>query len=95
MVHFAGRVGVSKPTLWKWEKDTVYPRQKTLRKIAHELGVSESELVYGSKRQVDQRSLDAPSVSGGKKEKIDQKRNEIANFLRVDARNVRIMIECI
>lgn len=49
IVHLAGRVGVSKPTLCKWEKDAVYPRQNQVQAIARELEVSEIELLYGKK----------------------------------------------
>lgn len=47
MLHFASRIGVSKPTLWKWEKDTSLPQQKTLKRIAEELDTSEQVLLYG------------------------------------------------
>lgn len=47
LVHFASVLGVSKPTLLRWETDTVLPRRKTLIRIATSLGVSEMELLYG------------------------------------------------
>lgn len=53
MIHFANLVGVSKPTLWRWEKDVVLPQQKTLRKIALELGTTAQELLYGFPAQSD------------------------------------------
>ena len=48
MRALAERVGVSKPTLWKWEGDQVRPRHETMQRLAGELGVSELELVYGA-----------------------------------------------
>lgn len=48
MRGLAERVGVSKPTLWKWEGDQVRPRHETMQRLAKELEVSELELVYGA-----------------------------------------------
>ena len=48
MQGLADRVGVSKPTLWKWEGDQVRPRHETMARLASELDVSELELVYGA-----------------------------------------------
>ena len=48
MQGLADRVGVSKPTLWKWEGDQVRPRHETMQKLADVLGSSELELVYGA-----------------------------------------------
>ena len=48
MRGLAEQVGVSKPTLWKWEGDQVRPRHETMQRLASELGVSELELVYGA-----------------------------------------------
>ena len=48
MLGLADKVGVSKPTLWKWEGDQVRPRHETMKRLAAELGVSELELVYGA-----------------------------------------------
>lgn len=47
LVGFARQVGVSKPTVWKWERDEVRPRQKSLAAVASILGVSERDLVFG------------------------------------------------
>lgn len=48
MRGLAEQVGVSKPTLWKWEGDQVRPRHETMRRLAQALDVSELELVYGA-----------------------------------------------
>ena len=48
MRGLAEQVGVSKPTLWKWEGDQVRPRHETMQRLAEELAVSELELVYGA-----------------------------------------------
>lgn len=45
-VSFARQLGVSKPTVWKWERDEVRPRQKSLKAAASILGVTERDLVF-------------------------------------------------
>ena len=47
MVELAKRVGVTKPTLWKWETGKVMPRQAALERLAAELGLGAAELLYG------------------------------------------------
>ena len=48
MRGLADQIGVSKPTLWKWEGDQVRPRHETMHRLAEVLGVSELELAYGA-----------------------------------------------
>ena len=47
MVELAGRVGVTKPTLWKWETNKVRPREAALKRLAAIFGLTPSELMYG------------------------------------------------
>ena len=47
MIEFAERVGVSKPTLWKWETGKVMPRPRALETLAQVLGLTAAELRYG------------------------------------------------
>lgn len=47
LIGLARRVNVSKPTLWKWEKDDVRPRARYLAPLAQALGVTQSELLFG------------------------------------------------
>ncbi|MEO6151952.1 MAG: helix-turn-helix transcriptional regulator, partial [Croceibacterium sp.] len=42
------QIGVSKPALWKWERDEVRPRPATLDRLAEVLDVAPSELVFGT-----------------------------------------------
>lgn len=49
LIGLARLVSVSKPTVWKWEKDEVRPRQKSLEALTAVLGVSERELLFGQK----------------------------------------------
>lgn len=50
MVHFASVVGVSKPTLRRWEANTALPAANSLRRIASALNCTEFELLYGIPR---------------------------------------------
>lgn len=47
LISFARLVGVSKPTVWKWESGVVRPRQRSIEAVASILGVSERELIFG------------------------------------------------
>jgi transcriptional regulator with XRE-family HTH domain len=49
LIGLARMVNVSKPTVWKWEKDDVRPRPKSVEALASALGVSERELLFGEK----------------------------------------------
>ncbi|SLJ97455.1 helix-turn-helix domain-containing protein [Novosphingobium mathurense] len=91
--HFASYIGVSRPTLWKWEKGTVSPRQNMVQTIAKALGVPEKELLYGSRPEVvrhDASQLAAFDVSSSV---IASKKVEIAKLIGVDPNRVRILIE--
>lgn len=48
MTGLAKVVGVTKPTLWKWETDRVHPRPAMLEKLASVLGVAPETLLVGS-----------------------------------------------
>ena len=66
MRGLADQVGVSKPTLWKWEGDQVRPRHETMHRLAEVLGVSELELAYGAPglgENVSAAQDDAPSAT--------------------------------
>lgn len=47
MAGLARKAGVSKPTLWKWERNDVRPRTKSIASLAAALSVSEAELLFG------------------------------------------------
>lgn len=51
LVSFARLVGVSKPTVWKWEQGVVRPRQRSIEAAASILGVTERELIFGQERR--------------------------------------------
>lgn len=93
MVHFASRVGVSKPTLWKWEKGTVFPRQDMIGVIARALGVSEKELIYGNGPQGEQRAGASAPVMGTVQDAIVAKKAELAQIMGVTPDRIRILVE--
>lgn len=49
---FAERVGVSKVTIWKWEKGEVQPRSRAIASIAKALCITPEEL-HGSANRLD------------------------------------------
>lgn len=58
LIGLARRVSVSKPTMWKWEKDEVRPRTRYLAPLAQALGVTQGDLLFGA-GQAGERSLAA------------------------------------
>lgn len=93
LVGFARQVGVSKPTVWNWERDAVRPRQKSIRAVAAVLGVSEIELVFGGAAPAAplEGEYDLPPLQLG--EVIGDCKARIAEVAGVSARNVQITIE--
>ena len=49
LIGLARLVNVSKPTVWKWEKDDVRPRQRSIEALASALDMAERELLFGQK----------------------------------------------
>lgn len=91
MRAFAERVGVSKPTLWKWEGDQVRPRHETMQRLAAELGVSELELVYGAPGRGAEPVEDDSGASLA--DIVRSSRNRIARAAGVDSSKVEINID--
>lgn len=92
MVHFASLIGVSKPTLWRWESDAVLPRQETLRAIAHALDTSELQLLYGLNNSGHSPGQQVITSDCAKSETISEKLDDIARFLEVPRDRVNIVI---
>lgn len=88
MEGLARQVSISKPTLWKWEKDTVRPRQETVRALAKTLGVSEMELLYGAGARSG-----AAEGSPSLRELVESSREHIASATGIDPSRIRIIIE--
>jgi len=93
LVGFARQVGVSKPTVWNWERDAVRPRKKSIRAVAAVLGVSEIELVFGDAAPAAplEAEYHSPPVRLGAV--IGDCKARIAEVAGVSARNVQITIE--
>ena len=89
MRALAGIVGVSKPTLWKWESDQVRPRHKTMQRLATELGVSELELVYGAPQNAGEEAAGTASLA----EIVRDARRRIAEAAGVDEERVDVTID--
>ena len=91
MRAFAELVGVSKPTLWKWEGDQVRPRHETMQRLASQLGVTELELVYGAPG----RSNPAPNedTNASLADIVRACRQRIAKAAGVDTACVEINID--
>ena len=93
MRGLAEKVGVSKPTLWKWEGDQVRPRHETMQRLAQELDVSELELVYGAPGLGEAVALaDDDAVSGSLADIVRASRKRIAQAAGVDEASVEIHI---
>ncbi|WP_298305690.1 helix-turn-helix domain-containing protein [uncultured Erythrobacter sp.] len=76
----ANALGVSKPTVWAWEKGKARPLPERIGPIAEVLGVSETELMG---------ALDEPANDG----LIEECRVRIASEYGISPEYVRIMIE--
>ncbi len=93
MVELAQKVGVSKPTLWKWEGDQVRPRHETMGILAQQLGVGELELVYGAPRLGEAAaSLEEEEGQGSLADIVRASRKRIAEAAGVDEVSVDIHI---
>ena len=94
MQGLADRVGVSKPTLWKWEGDQVRPRHETMQRLAAELGVSELELAYGAPGLGEAAALaEEQAITGGSLADIVRaSRRRIAQAAGVAESDVEIVI---
>ena len=94
MQGLADRVGVSKPTLWKWEGDQVRPRHETMQRLAAELDVSELELAYGAPGLGEAAALaEEQAITGSSlAEIVRASRKRIAQAAGVSESDVEIVI---
>lgn len=91
-VRFARLLGVSKPTVWKWERDEVRPRQKSLEAAASVLGVSERTLLFsGGETRRPEGEKPRPS-SLQLRDIVNVCKEQIAQAAGTDAENVLITI---
>ena len=80
LAQVADQLGVSKPTVWAWEKGKARPVEERLPALAAALGVQEDELA----------SFNEPP---GIKELMQSSRQRIADAYGTTPDRVRIMIE--
>lgn len=99
MVELASLVGVSKPTLWKWETDKVRPRDAAVRSLAAVLGVDEMTLLYGRRpvaKEVRPPAANAPAKPTGRKrlsDIISDSKDAIAELAGVEREKVLVSID--
>lgn len=93
LVGFARKVGVSRPTVWNWERDAARPRKKSISAVASVLGVSESELVFGGAAPANLLESDGEGSPVRLGEVIGDCKERIAEVAGVSASNVQITIE--
>ncbi len=91
----AERVGVSKVTIWKWEKGESEPRARLLAPLARALDVNPARLTAGA---VPGKALDVVLSEGGGPgepltDVIAKAKQMIAEAAGADPRNITISIE--
>lgn len=94
LIGLAHAVGVSKPTVWKWEKDDVRPREKSLNALCIALGVTERDLLAGEQSAEGPSAVapGEPSLRSTLAEHIDECKHRIARSAGTRAENVTITI---
>lgn len=95
LIGLARLVEVSKPTLWKWERDDARPRQKSIEALARALGLTERELLFGTGEPAP---LPAPAAARGGEERslsevLRACKEQIARVAGTTAENVTITIQ--
>lgn len=81
LAQVAGQLGVSKPTVWAWERGRARPIEERVEALAHALGVTRGELMATGETSVAAREL------------LARTREQIAAAFGTSAEKVRIMIE--
>ncbi|WP_160746482.1 helix-turn-helix domain-containing protein [Croceibacterium soli] len=97
LIGLARLVGVSKPTVWKWERDDVRPRQKSVQALAVALGASERELLFGetsaARRSADEHRGAAEGETVPLGELVQSCKQRIAEAAGTSSENVSITIQ--
>ena len=81
LAQVASQLGVSKPTVWAWERGRARPIEERIDALAEALGVTRSELMA------------IGETSGALRDLVARSREQIAAAFGTRAENVRIMIE--
>lgn len=88
-------LGVSKLSIWKWERDEVRPRRASIEALAKLFAVTERELLLGAPSREDNPGVQAQPVgqeAGALVELVGQCKARIAGRLGVAADKVNISI---
>ena len=80
LAQVADQLGVSKPTVWAWEKGKARPLDERFPAIADALGVDADELAL-------------PEYSANWTAVVEESRQQIAEAIGIDVDQVRIMID--
>jgi transcriptional regulator with XRE-family HTH domain len=84
--EFARRVETSPPSTWGWEKNGVIPRKKMVRRIATELGVSESFLRTGTDNYPGNTPKAVPAI-------LEEARHKIAVATGLALSQIKVRVE--
>lgn len=97
LIGLARLVSVSKPTVWKWERDDVRPRQKSIQALAAALGASEKELLIGEDALAAGSAEGASTGQQGEPEQLGELvrscKGRIAEAAGTSPENVSITIQ--
>jgi transcriptional regulator with XRE-family HTH domain len=97
LIGLARLVSVSKPTVWKWERDDVRPRQKSVQALAAALGASERELLFGERPAARKAAEGASANRHGEPEQLGELvrscKDRIAEAAGTSSENVSITIQ--
>lgn len=95
LIGLARAVGVSKPTIWKWENDEVRPRPKSMAALCIALGVTEQDLLVGERAAKSHAAATPGETSPSTRlaEDINDCKDRIARSAGTRAENVTITIQ--
>jgi transcriptional regulator with XRE-family HTH domain len=97
LIGLARLVSVSKPTVWKWERDDVRPRQRSIEALAAALGASERELLFGGKPAARDEDEESSSTRQGAPEQLSELvrscKARIAEAAGTSSENVSVTIQ--
>jgi transcriptional regulator with XRE-family HTH domain len=97
LIGLARLVSVSKPTVWKWERDDVRPRQRSIEALAAALGASDRELLFGEKPAARDEDEGSSTTRQGAPERLSELvrscKDRIAEAAGTSSENVSITIQ--
>jgi len=87
LIGLARLLGVSKPAVWKWERDEVRPRPETLDRLAATLGVSPSELLFGG-----EAATSAAPEQSALRAILAKAKSDVAQLLGIKAEEIALTV---